>query len=627
MDRDESKKEAMTYDASSIQILDGLEHVRIRPEMYIGDTGVDGLHHLLKEVVDNAVDEHLDGHVTDIAVVLDTETQTVEVYDNGRGIPVEVHEKAKIPTVTAVFTKLHAGGKFNKKTYTGAVVGLHGIGVKAVNALSMNLDVWTARDGKVHHQQFSRGEPQGGLVIAKRKFKRGTVVRFSPDIEVFGTAEFSPSRIAKWLGEISYLCSGLKISFIVDGGEPQIFFSKNGLRDLLDSLSSSIEASFLHDPLITKTKDFELALVWTDYEGEFWRSFVNVSSTPEHGTHVHGVKQSIMRTLNGQSKIRHRGEDLRDGLVAVVHAFVPEPKFRGQTKTRLENKDVSNLIADQVDEIFKGFMLNNKDAIKDILTRAGRLREARQKFRAQQKAIKGTKVARGARGILPGKLCEAPDAPSSERELFLVEGDSAFGTVRDARIQKKIRGRTVHFQEVFPLRGKLVNAARRDELEKVLKNEEIKNIVLALGTGVGAAFDLTRIRYRAIYILMDADPDGRHISALLLSFFAQFMSDLIAEDKLRVVLNPLFMGVSKDKRVYGDTIAAVKKRLGNAKYRIQRFKGLGESDAKDLRTYAMDPETRRVMRVQWDGEDDRQLVLRYMGMDSSARKEILNIIE
>lgn len=617
----------MTYDASSIQILDDLEHVRIRPEMYIGDTGVDGLHHLLKEVVDNSIDEHLDGHVTEIFIRLDTEKQIAEVRDDGRGIPVANHKKAKIPTLTAVFTKLHAGGKFNKKTYAGAVVGLHGIGVKAVNALSSRLEVWTARRGSVYHQRFSRGVPQGSIEKVDKSLKKGTVVRFRPDKKIFTDAKFSPKRIRKWLQEVTYLCSGLRIHLKVNGDDSEVFYAENGLRDLLETVSGD-DAKFLHDPVLARTDEFEIALVWTDADGEAWRSFVNVSNTPDHGTHVHGAKQSVMRTLNAQSKVRHRGEDLRDGLVAVIHAFVSEPKFRGQTKTRLENKEVSESVAEAVDEILNRFFLNNPDVLKDILARAGRLRDARSKFRAQQKAIKGTKLARGARGILPGKLCEAPDVGPTDRELFIVEGDSAFGTVRDARVQKKIRGRKVHYQEVFPLRGKLVNAARKDELEKVLKNEEIKNIVLALGTGVGDAFDLSRIRYRALYILMDADPDGRHISALLLSFFARFMPDLIAEDKVRVVLNPLFMGVSKTSRVYGNTIEDVKKQLGKtSQYRIQRFKGLGESDAKDLRIYAMDPKTRQVLRVSWDGEEDQKLVLRYMGLDSSARKEILNIVE
>lgn len=620
----------MTYDANTIEILEDLEHVRKRPEMYIGDVGIDGLHHLLKEVVDNAVDEYLDGHVTEIFVAVHTQKRIAEVRDNGRGIPVDMHPKAGIPTLTAVFTKLHAGGKFGQGAYTGSVVGLHGIGVKAVNALSSRLEVRTVREtphkrARTFQQSFSRGKPLEDIKAAEKPLRAGTAVKFQPDSKVFGAAQFKPDRIASWLREVAYLCPGLAIRFRSDLTEPQTFQATDGLLNLLEAEQGASQG--LHKPILVKTDLVDVALVWTDAAGEQWRSFVNVSPTPDHGTHVQGVKAAVMEVLNSESKTKHRGEDLRDGLLCCVHAHVPEPKFRGQTKTRLENPELVKQVQDAIEPALRDFSLHNKKAVRGILDRAEQLRDARKQFRAKQKAIKGTKISKDATGFLPGKLIEAPDCPASERELYIVEGDSALGTVRNARLQKTIKGRKIHYQEIFPLKGKPLNTVRgKQGLAKVLANQEIKSLVLALGTGVGDSFDLERMRCSMVYLLTDADPDGRHIQALLLSFFAHYMPDLIAEDRVRIVLSPLFMGVSKDKRVYGDTVDEVKKQLGNVKYRIQRFKGLGESNAEDLRVYAMDARTRKVLRVGWDGEDDHRLVLSYMGEDTAARKEILGIV-
>ncbi len=611
------------YGAQDIQILKGLEHVRRRPSMYIGDVGHKGYHHLLREVVDNAVDEFLDGHVTKVWVKLSTKTQQVEVRDNGRGIPVSIHPKAGISTLTAVFTKLHAGGKFGKGAYTAAVAGLHGIGIKAVNALSSSLMVWTRRKKKVWVQEFVRGEPVADVAQSDRKLQKGTIVRFTPDAKIFGNACWKPALIAAWLRDTSYLCPGLKIRFTVDGKHTD-YHAAGGLTEMLQVVTQ--ERELLADPITLSTAEFDLAFCWTDLEGEHWRSFVNVIHTPSHGAHVQGAKRAIADALNDLGD-RYRGEDLRDGLMGVIHARVLEPQFKGQTKVKLENAEVETAVYDAVHRHLQRHLAENSVVAKKLRDRAQRLQKARDKFRAEQKAIKGTRVKKGARGLLPGKLVEAPDCTPAERELFIVEGISAEGTVTAARVQlKRKKGRAVHYQEVYPLRGKLANAARATDLAAIAKNQVVKDLFTAIGTGVGDAFDLRRSRCAAVYLLMDADPDGKHIAALLLSLFVRYLPDLIKADMLRVVQNPLFMGVTAKKRVYGNTVEEVKQQFsGKDKPIIRRFKGLGESNPTELQEYALDPSTRSVLRVVWDEENDDRLVLKYMGTDSTARKELLGI--
>jgi len=610
------------YGAQDIQILKGLEHVRRRPSMYIGDVGLKGYHHLLREVVDNAVDEFLDGHVTKVWVKLCTKTQQAEIRDDGRGIPVSIHPKAGISTLTAVFTKLHAGGKFGKGAYTAAVAGLHGIGVKAVNALSTSLTVWTKRKKKVWVQEFVRGEAVADVAPSDRKLAQGTVVQFTPDAKIFGDARWKPAQIAAWLRDTSYLCPGLKIRLTVDG-KHQDYHAAGGLAELLKKTVQDRE--LLADPIILSTDEFDLAFCWTDLEGEHWRSFVNVIHTPSHGTHVQGAKRAISDALNDLGD-RYRGEDLRDGLMGVVHARVIEPQFKGQTKVKLENAEVETTIYEAVYRHLQRHLAENSTVAKKLRDRAQRLQKARDKFRAEQKAIKGTRVKKGARGLLPGKLVEAPDCTPAERELFIVEGLSAEGTVTAARVQMKKQKQVIHYQEVYPLRGKLANAARAADLATIAKNQVIKDLFTAIGTGVGDAFDLRKSRCAVIYLLMDADPDGKHILALLLSLFVRYMPDLIKADMLRVVQNPLFMGVTAKQRVYGNTVAEVKQQFsGKDKPIIRRFKGLGESNPTELQEYALDPKTRSVLRVVWDDENEDQLVLKYMGADSTARKELLGI--
>ncbi len=616
-------KSGQSYGADKIRILENLEPVRLRPAMYIGDTGVDGLHHLVEEVVDNAVDEFMDGHVTAVGVKIDTEDQVVTVIDNGRGIPVTKDKKTKLPMLTAVLTKLHSGGKFGRGAYTSAVSGLHGIGIKATNALSEKLTIWTVQKKSVYKQSFEKGLPVAKMRKVKSKLKRGTRVRFQPDFSIFKGVKFDPDRIRERLQSIAHLCPGLIIEYRVDDGDPERFHSEHGIQDMLDELELDNE---LHAPFYISDDQVELALVWTENVGESWKSFVNVMHTPDHGAHVTGAKRAIQKVLrdNADKKLGAlKGDDLRDGLVAIIHAHVKEPQFRGQTKRSLQNKDVDVDVARVVEDAMRKFVVSKAKLVKYLTERAAKLRDAKKELREQQKALRKTKVKKGARNVLPGKLCAAPDCTVDERELFIVEGNSAMGTVQPARVTKKGNR---HFQEVLPLRGKVLNAAKVERIDKVLKNEQLSNITQAIGTGIGPSFDLSKCRYKSIFLLMDADADGDHIATLLLAFFVKYMPELIKAGKLYVVNAPLFMGVTAKARAYGNTIEEVREQLPDTKnIRISRFKGLGESDAEDLQVYAMHPKTRDICQVEWGGDEDGKVALRYMEEDATVRKELMGI--
>lgn len=618
-------KKTQHYSSKDVRFLKGLEPVRLRPHMYIPDTEVDGFHHLIKEVVDNGIDEFLDNHVTRIVVTVNTKTNVVQVRDNGRGIPVDKHPDTNESTLTGVFTRLHAGTKFGKGAYTSAIIGLHGIGVKATCALSEELQVWTVQNGKTYTQTFSRGKPTSEVVEAEQQLNKGTAVIFRPDSEIFGDIKVNPKRIRKWLRDTAYLCPGLKIIFKVDG-KKEIFHAKKGLEDLCTLLTAGEE--LLHDFLVVQHKEFDMVLVWANVEGEHWKSWVNVSPTPEHGTHVNAVKKAVQSVFSEYAGKKLKGEDIRDGLVGFVHAHVLEPKFRGQSKVRLENKDVEERIRELAENTLRRFVADNPVVAKAIVERAKQLNDARAKFRSEQKAIKGTRVKSGAKGIMPEKLFECPDASPEDRELFIVEGDSAGGTVVDGRVMlKRKKGKPIHFQEVYKLRGKLLNVARQEGLEGAMKNKEIEGLVKTLGTGVGPSFNIAKARHSKIFILTDADPDGKHIRSLLLVLFAKFFPQLIAEGLVHIVRNPLFRGVSAKKTVYGDSADDVQKQLGTSNCRISRFKGLGEMNPIDMRLSSLDPKTRDVAQVLWEDENDRELVLEYMGPDSTVRKEILGVIE
>lgn len=620
-----AKKSTPHYAATDVEFLKDLEHIRLRPEMYIGDAGISGYHHLIKEVVDNGIDEFLDGHVTRLIVSINTKTGVIQVKDNGRGIPVDKHPDTGESTLTGIFTRLHGGSKFGKGTYTSAVVGLHGIGVTATCALSESLQVWTVQKGKTYTQSFERGIPTGVVRVAKQQIKKGTAVVFKPDPEMFVGVKVNPKRIRQWLRDTAYLCPGLKVTYKVDG-KKEVFFAESGLEDLCKLLTEGAE--LLHEPIVFQHEEFDMVLVWANVEGEHWKSWVNVSPTPEHGTHVNGVKKAVHTVFNEYAGKKLKGEDLRDGLIGFVHAHVLEPKFRGQAKVRLENKDVEESVREIAENTLRRFISEKPQLAKAVVERATELSKARLKFRSEQKAIKGTRVKSGAKGIMPEKLFECPDVSPDDRELFIVEGDSASGTVVDGRVMlKQKKGKPVHFQEVYALRGKLLNVARKEGLEGALKNKEVEGLIKTLGTGVGPSFNIDKARHSRIFILTDADPDGRHIRALLLVLFTRFFPQLIEAGMIHAVRNPLFRGVTANKRAYGDTVEEVQEALGTSNCRISRFKGLGEMNAEDLRESSLDPKTRDVARVYWENDSDRELVLDLMGPDATLRKEILGVVE
>jgi DNA gyrase subunit B len=612
------------HQAKDFEFLEGLDPIRRRPEMYIGDTGSGGFHHLIKEVVDNAVDEHLDGHVNRIWVNIDPEENVIQVRDNGRGIPISEHPEKKMPVLTGVFTHIHGGSKFGKGAYTSAIVGLHGVGVKAVNALSTWLQVWTVRRKKVWTQEFEEGEPTTEIERDTIKIKRGTIVAFQPDPAFFGDVKVDVKKVTGWLRDTAYLCPGLRIKLKVKGQKAQLFHTERGLEDLLEEMKG--EADFTHEPVVIQHELVDVAFAWSDGEGERWKSYVNVSPTPDHGSHVNGVKQAVQRVIAQSSGKKLKGEDIRDGLIGVVHAHVLKPKFRGQTKTCLENKEVKGEVQEVVEDAMRRFVAANSSTTKVIVERAQRLQAARKKFRVEQKAIKATKLKKGAVGVLPGKLIEVPDCPSDKRELFIVEGDGALGTVRDARVRTRHRGQDIHFQEVLPLKGVPLNVVRHG-LAKIVKNKEIEGIFKTIGTGVGPLFDLSRARHSKVFILTDADPDGKHIRALLITLFTEYFPRLVEDGRLWVVLNPLYRGVTtRGDKAYGDTIEEVQQQLKRAKCHITRFKGLGEMDADDMRP-CIDPATRKVMQVKWGGRKDQERITLYMDKDSTARKELLGVVE
>ena len=620
-----TKKKVQHYGANQVQFLDGVEHIRLRPHMYVPDVELGGLHHILREVTDNAIDEFLDNRVTQIVISLDTEKNTVIVKDNGRGIPVDIHSDTGESTLTGVFTKLHGGSKFGKGTYTTAITGMHGIGIKATCALSLHLQVWTVQKGKTYTQTFKRGIPTSKVKIAKQKLKKGTAIVFKPDPEIFGDIRFNPKRIRKRLRDTAYLCPKLKIIYKVDG-KREVFYTESGLEDLCKLLTEGEE--LLHEPIVFTHKEFDMVLVWANVEGEHYRSWVNTVNTPEHGTHVNGIKKAVHTVFSEHAGKKLKGEDLRDGLIGFVYAHVLEPKFRGPAKVRLENKDVEERIREISENVLRRFIAEKPQLAKAVVDRAKQLATARKKFRSEQKAIKGTRVKSGARGIMPEKLFECPDVSPEERELFIVEGDSAAGTVVDGRVMlKRKKGKPVHFQEVFSLRGVPMNVAKKGGLEDAVANKELGGLIKTLGTGVGPSFNLAKARHSRIFILTDADPDGRHIRSLLLTLFAKFFPQLIEEGMIYAVRNPLFRGVTANKCAYGDTVDAVQKSLGTPNCRISRFKGLGEMNAEDLQACGLDPKTRDIARVYWEDEGDRELILEYMGPNVEIRREILGVIE
>jgi DNA gyrase subunit B len=633
-----AEQDGTHYDAGQIQVLKGLEAVRKRPGMYIGSTSERGLHHLVYEVVDNSIDEALAGFADRVAVTIH-EDNSVTVEDNGRGIPVDIHPTEKIPGVELAMTVLHAGGKFDKNTYKVSG-GLHGVGVSVVNALSETLKVWIKRDGKEFYMDFERGITKTKLKVLRDvpKKETGATVYFKPDAQIFTDLVYRFDTLAMRLRELSFLNKGVVISLKderVGQEKEETFHAKGGLREFVQHLNDKRKP--LHPEVIylETTKDdigIELALQYNDQYNDTVFSFVNNINTHEGGTHLTGFKSALTRVINQYAQkggflkkadFTLSGDDVREGLTAILSVKVREPQFEGQTKTKLGNSEAESAVKTVVNEWLGSYLDEHPRSANIIVEKAvsaARAREAARKARDLTRKKSALDI-----GNLPGKLADCSLSDPELCELYLVEGDSAGGSAK--------QGRKREFQAILPLRGKIINVEKA-RIDKVLSNEEIRTIITAIGTGIKEEFDITRARYHKIIIMTDADVDGAHIRTLLLTFFFRQMQELIEAGFVYIAQPPLFR-VAKGKEAYyaydlkeRDEII---KRFGGGSngdgkgnINIQRYKGLGEMNKDQLFDTTMDPERRTLLKVAIEEavEADRVFTT-LMGDDVEPRREFI----
>jgi DNA gyrase subunit B len=618
------------YDATSITVLEGLEAVRKRPAMYIGDTGVRGLHHLIWEVVDNSVDEALAGHCDEISVTIEKDGGIV-VRDNGRGIPVDMHATMKKPALEVVMTTLHAGGKFDNASYKVSG-GLHGVGVSCVNALSNRCAVEVLRDGKLHTQSYERGVPTGPMVsrAADRKEKgSGTTVRFQPDPDIFETTDFHWDTVASRLRELAFLNSGLTIRLHDERtGRSAEYMAKGGIAEFVKFLNTNKDVLHAKPVVFARERDnvsVEIAIQYNDSYTESLLSFVNNINTIEGGTHVGGFRSALTRTLVNYAnregltkglKADIGGEDVREGLVAVVSVKMQNPQFEGQTKTKLGNSEIKGAVETVVGEGLREFFEETPSVARKIVEKmiaAARAREAARKARdlARRKTILDG-------GSLPGKLADCAFDDPKDCEIFVVEGDSAGGSAK--------QGRDRRFQAILPIRGKILNVEKA-RIDKILANEEIRSIITALGAGVKEEFDLTKLRYHKIILMADADVDGAHIRTLLLTFLFRELKPLVENNHVYIAQPPLFLVKSGKDEIYcydeKERDEAIK-RIDRKNVQVQRYKGLGEMNPEQLWRTTMNPETRTLVRVTLEDavEADRIFTI-LMGEQVEPRRQFI----
>ena len=591
------------YTADKIQVLEGLEAVRRRPGMYIGSTDSNGLHHLVVEVVDNSIDEALAGFCDFISVEIFTDG-SIRVTDNGRGIPVGIVEKTGKSAVETVLTKLHAGGKFGQEGGGYKVSGgLHGVGISVVNALSewLNVDVFT--DGKHYSQRYQRGTPETELQIVGATDKQGTQITFKPDAAIFETTEFQADTITYRLRELAFLNKGVKIHFIDHRDNKEVTYHyEGGIISFVEHLNRNKTA--LHDPVYfqdTRECELEVALQYTDGYSETIFTFANNINTQEGGTHLSGFRSALTRTLNDyarknnllkQNEDNLSGEDVREGLTAVISVKISEPQFEGQTKTKLGNSEVRGIVESIVSEHLSTYLEEHPTESKRIIEKAI------SAFRAREAARKARELTRRKSALevssLPGKLADCSFTDPKLCELFIVEGDSAGGTAK--------QGRDRRFQAILPLRGKILNVEKA-RLDRILSNAEIRSMITAFGTGISEEFDLTKLRYDKIIIMTDADVDGAHIRTLLLTFFYRYMRPLLEYGHVFIALPPLYK-IEQRKNVYycysDEELDKLLEEIGRVGITIQRYKGLGEMDKQQLWDTTMNPETRIIQQLRLD---------------------------
>ena len=645
-----SEKEILTgqsagYSADNIQVLEGLEAVRKRPAMYIGDIGEKGLHHLVYEVVDNSIDEALAGHCSDIEVFIN-EDNSISVSDNGRGIPTDFHEKEQKSALEVVMTVLHAGGKFDKGSYKVSG-GLHGVGVSCVNALSTLLVAEIHREGKIFKQEYSIGKPITEVEVIGETDKTGTTITFVPDSSIFTTTEYKYSILASRLRELAFLNKGIvlkitdKRNFKENGDGvsefvSDVFHSEDGLVEFIDFLDGSRE-KLIEKPINLDTEKngipVEVAMTYNTSFSENIHSYVNNINTIEGGTHLTGFRRGLTRTLKkyaedsgmlSKVKFEISGDDFREGLTAVVSVKVAEPQFEGQTKTKLGNSEVSLSVDQAVSEALNNYLEENPKDARQIVNKVILAATARHAARKARELVQRKTVMSG--GGLPGKLADCSSKDAAECEIYLVEGDSAGGTAKQGRDRK--------FQAIMPLRGKILNVEKA-MMHKILENEEIKNIYTALGVSIGTeddskALNITKLRYHKVIIMTDADVDGSHIATLIMTFFFRYMPEIIKNGYLYIATPPLYL-VKKGKQgeycwTEDQRMRAVdelgKGREGSV--HIQRYKGLGEMNAEQLWETTMNPENRTLRQVTIDSAAEADHIFSMlMGDEVAPRRDFI----
>lgn len=590
------------YDASNIQILKGLEAVRKRPAMYIGDTSTRGFHHLVSEVVDNSIDEALVGYCTQIEVILDGDN-VVTIKDNGRGIPVDIHPEEKRPGLEVIMTVLHAGGKFDKKSYKVSG-GLHGVGVSVVNALSEWCEVKVIRNGNIHFQRYEKGIPVSDVKIIGKKKGSGTITTFQPDLTIFTKQKFNYDILSERLRELAFLNSGIKLSIADKRNEERkdVFYYEGGLSAFVEYIDQNRMCLHKKPIYISGEKDgipVEIAFQYNDSYIENVYSYVNNIHTIEGGSHLSGFKTALTRTLNNyatknnllkKENISLQGEDAREGITGVISIKHHDPQFEGQTKTKLGNSEVKGIVESIIGEGLSLYLEENPAVGKKIIEKcllSARSREAARKARE----LTRRKSALSGSG-LPGKLADCSEKDPALCEVYLVEGDSAGGSAK--------QGRDRRFQAILPLKGKILNVEKA-RLEKILSNDEIRTIITALGTGIGMdEFDASKIRYGKVIIMTDADVDGAHIRTLLLTFFFRYMRELIDKGHIYIAQPPLYQvkkGRHAEYAYNDDEMEIITERLGRKGVSIQRYKGLGEMNPEQLWSTTMNPENRTVLQV------------------------------
>lgn len=631
------EEKAQEYDASQIQVLEGLEAVRMRPGMYIGSTAKEGLHHLVWEIVDNSIDEALAGFATHIQVFIEADN-SITVVDNGRGIPVDIQAKTGRPAVETVFTVLHAGGKFGGGGYKVSG-GLHGVGSSVVNALSTQLDVRVYKNGQIHYQEFKRGAVVADLEVIGTTDVTGTTVHFTPDPEIFTeTTEFDYKVLAKRIQELAFLNRGLKIS-ITDkrsGMEQEEHFHyEGGIGSYVEFLNDKKEVIF-DTPIYTDGElegvAVEVAMQYTTSYHEVVMSFANNIHTHEGGTHEQGFRTALTRVINDYAKKNKilkenddnlTGEDVREGLTAVISVKHPNPQFEGQTKTKLGNSEVVKITNRLFSEAFQRFLLENPQVARKIVEKgilASKARIAAKRAREVTRKKSGLEISN-----LPGKLADCSSNDASQNELFIVEGDSAGGSAKS--------GRNREFQAILPIRGKILNVEKAT-MDKILANEEIRSLFTAMGTGFGADFDVSKARYQKLVIMTDADVDGAHIRTLLLTLIYRFMRPVLEAGYVYIAQPPIYgvkvgseikeyiqPGIEQEEQL---KTALEKYSVGRSKPTVQRYKGLGEMDDHQLWETTMDPENRLMARVTVDDAAEADKVFdMLMGDRVEPRREFI----